>query len=154
MKLKNKKTGEIGWLYCDHISVPKKMTVFSEDKDLSAPHWDYNSLAELNAEWEDYEEPEEDGLDHIITLIEAYNSVDDEYYPKEIIDKLKAWKRLKDRGFEFGGWRTWEEVTGLSCFDKGVAHSYYAGFTFRSEDRLEKDSQVKADLELLFGGGE
>lgn len=35
------------------------MTVFAEDKDLSANHWDYNSLAELNEEWEDYEEPKE-----------------------------------------------------------------------------------------------
>ena len=58
MKLRNKKTGEIGWLYCDHISVPKKMTVFAEDKDLSANHWDYKTLAELNAEWEDVPEEE------------------------------------------------------------------------------------------------
>lgn len=58
MKLKNKKTGEIGWLYCDHISIPKKMTVFAEDKDLSANHWDYTSLAELNEEWEDAPEEE------------------------------------------------------------------------------------------------
>lgn len=59
MKLRNKKTGEIGWLYCDHISVPKKMTVFAEDKDLSANHCDYNSLAELNAEWCDAEDDNE-----------------------------------------------------------------------------------------------
>ncbi|MBQ8984304.1 HNH endonuclease [Candidatus Saccharibacteria bacterium] len=58
MKLRNRKTGEIGWLYCDHISVPKKMTVFSEDKDLSAKHWDYTSLSELNEEWEDVPEEE------------------------------------------------------------------------------------------------
>lgn len=56
MRLRNKKTGEIGWLYCDHISVPKKMTVFAEDKDLSANHWDYASLAQLSEEWEDVPE--------------------------------------------------------------------------------------------------
>lgn len=59
MLLKNKKTGEIGWLYCDHISIPKKMTVFAEGKDLSANHWDYKTLAELNEEWCDYEEQKE-----------------------------------------------------------------------------------------------
>lgn len=56
MKLRNKKTGEIGWLYCDHIGNPKKMTVFLDDNDLSAEHWDYESLAELNADWEDVKE--------------------------------------------------------------------------------------------------
>lgn len=58
MKLRNKKTGELGWLYCDHIGNPKKMTVFLDDNDLSAEHWDYESLAELNEIWEDYKPAE------------------------------------------------------------------------------------------------
>lgn len=117
MKLRNKKTGEIGWLYCDHIGNPKKMTVFLNDNDLSAEHWDYSTLAELNEEWEDYHEEPEFGF--IIDLMEEdYISADDSGYTgtdveraKELglwfeteeeaeraVEKLKAWKRLKDKG--------------------------------------------------------
>lgn len=47
-----------------------------------------------------YEEPKEDGLDNIITLVEAYSSHDSVMYPKEIVEKLKAYKRLKGKGFK------------------------------------------------------
>lgn len=67
------------------------------------------------------------------------------------VRKLKAWKRLKDKGLEFERWTTFEKVTGKECFDKGVVRSYYAVVTFRSEDRLEKDKQIRKDLDLLFG---
>lgn len=115
MKLRNKKTREIGWLYCDHISIPKKMTVFSEDKDLSANHWDYKSLAELNAEWEDAPEPKgywyidwngEAGRSDIhderteqMKLIGNY--FDSREEAEKAVEKFKAWKRLKDKGFRF-----------------------------------------------------
>ena len=117
MLLKNKKTGEIGWLYCDHISIPKKMTVFAEDKDLSANHWDYTSLAELNEEWEDYEEPknpyfinwfgEVSELSGYISdkeikrLKQIGNYFDSREEAEKAVEKLKAWKRLKDKGFRF-----------------------------------------------------
>lgn len=53
MKLKNKKTGEIGKLHCDMNVSPAKYGVF-EDTDIRGHYWEYDSLAELNAEWEDY----------------------------------------------------------------------------------------------------
>ena len=148
MKLKNKKTGEIGWLYCDHISIPKKMTVFSEDKDLSANHWDYKSLAELNEEWEDYEEPKEhwtighDGA--IFKLSEWENQKDHEeignYFEtkeeaEKAVERLKAFKRLKDKGFRF-----------IDHIDRDSGQ----GMT-----RYEWDGYVNGeDLDLLFGGEE
>lgn len=115
MKLRNKKTGEIGWLYCDHISAPKKMTVFSEDRNLSASHWDYTSLAKLNEDWEDApEEPKEywyigsSGLVHKEQTnlhSEAREAIGNRFgSPEEAekaVEKLKAWKRLKDKGFRF-----------------------------------------------------
>lgn len=123
--------------------------------------------------WEDYKEPEiyyridsggfvyQSYIDEYLWSEPAVNSnkaignyFETEEEAEKVVEKLKAWKRLKDKGFEFERWQTWEKVSGLACFDKGVAHSYYAGFTFRSEDRLEKDEQVKADLDLLFGGKE
>lgn len=57
MKLKNKKTGEIGKLHCDMNVSPAKYGVF-EDTDIRGHYWEYDSLAELNSEWEDYKPAE------------------------------------------------------------------------------------------------
>lgn len=57
MKLKNKETGEIGKLHCDMNVSPAKYGVF-EDTDIRGHYWEYDSLAELNDEWEDYEQKE------------------------------------------------------------------------------------------------
>ena len=55
MRLRNKKTGEIRKVHSG------KITIFLEDEE--NPHDPdfirYNSLKELNEEWEDYEEPKE-----------------------------------------------------------------------------------------------
>lgn len=53
MKLRNKKTGEIGNLHCDMNASHAKCAVF-EDTDIRGHYWEYGSLAELNADWEDY----------------------------------------------------------------------------------------------------
>ena len=57
MKLINKSTGEIGKLHCDMNVSPAKYGVF-EDTDIRGHYWEYDSLAELNAEWKDYEPKE------------------------------------------------------------------------------------------------
>lgn len=138
MKLKNKKTGEIGEIgYIGSSS--GKLTVKPINGVACESAASYSSLAELNAEWGDYEEPKEDGIDHIITLVEAYSSHDSERYPKEIVEKLKAWKRLKDKGFRFTGWK----CTG------GIE------FTFDNYvDKGERTESAVDDLDLLFGGEE
>ena len=109
MKLRNKKTGAI-------YSI--------EDIDLGNNQdgiWlgmtRYNSLAELNEEWEDApEEPKE--YWYINTILNRVDSnyrnsrdVEDDkaignYFlsreeAEKAIEKLKAWKRLKDKGFRF-----------------------------------------------------
>ena len=156
MKLRNKKTGEIGWLYCDHISVPKKMTVFSEDKDLAAPHWDYSSLAELTEEWEDYEEPKEHWCINEFGTPEMagrYNreSIYDkarkhigndfktEGEAEKAVEKLKAWKRLKECGFEFVGWTHTPITKSLT------------GYNLHIKAYSDKLADYMGDLQLLFG---
>ena len=57
MKLRNKKTGEIGKLHCDMNVNPTKYGVF-EDTGIRGHYWEYDSLAELNEEWEDYKPKE------------------------------------------------------------------------------------------------
>ena len=151
MKLRNKKTGEIGEL---HFEPDKEyhFTVVTEDPaDLMI----FKTLAELNEEWEDYEEPKEYWFIRDHTSIVGYapvNNSDAAKYRKEIVgnyfetkeeaeravEKLKAWKRLKDKEFEFLGY------TALGCGE--------INFMLDWEDIDEK--QLKKDMDLLFGGEE
>ena len=130
MKLRNKKTGEInlGDLHLD----------------------DFNSLAELNAEWEDYEEPKEywyidyDGgilcgeFDNssaekmMISMGNHFGSLEE---AERAVEKLKAFKRLRDKGFRF---------IGHTDFDDG-------NITIWGKFNKELDEQ---DVNLLFGGEE
>lgn len=114
--LRNKKTGQVVFLTHHNFD-------------------SYHSLAELNAEWEDYEETKEDGLDNIISLVEAYSTKDSVRYPKDVVDKLKAWKRLKDKGLKFEGWNIPVDGKGIDIF-------------------ANYPSETKEDLDLLFGGEE
>lgn len=102
MKLRNKKTGEI-LLINQFISV-----------DLLS---NYKSLSDFNAEWEDASEDqkdywyiESDGSiiqnhkpTYINHLLDGLKSVGNYFESREeaekAVEKLKAWKRLKDKGF-------------------------------------------------------
>lgn len=157
MKIRNKKTGEIGYLL-----VGKGSDYYIVTNDEWEDCGKYNSLAELNAEWEDApEEPKEywcidwtGGVNKIIPLDSSHdkyeqskkaigNYFETEEEAEEAVEKLKAWKRLKDKGFKFDGltFSYWgrpciEYTPGIECIE-GV-------------DYLRVDSQVEADLDLLF----
>ena len=98
MKLRNKKTGEI---------------VEATDFNIMS---DYNSLAELNKEWEDApEEPKEywyididSGImfdnvedDTVKVMREIGNYFETREEAEKAVEKLKAWKRLKDYNVKF-----------------------------------------------------
>ena len=112
MKLKNKKTGEI----VDYNPTLERWN--GPIKEIKH----YGSLAELNEEWEDYEEPK---VGYVIDPMEEdCVSADDSGYEesdvkraKELgiwfeteeeaekaVERLRAWKRLKDKGFRFKWW--------------------------------------------------
>lgn len=151
MRLRNKKTGEIK----DIEIVKKDGNIRSAVDGRPLNNEYYNSLAELNEEWEDYEEPKEHwfiseyggvfslneykGLNNVANP-EDYKEIGNYFETNEeaekAVEKLKAWKRLKDIGFEFDGWHP----------DAGIS------FCLWNTD-LEKES-VCADLDLLFGGEE
>lgn len=139
MKLRNKKTGEIREI--KEILIDGMFNV--------------NSLAELNSEWEDYEEPKEYyylneylELDHemwtdtefdnkLKTLGNYFETKED---AEKAVEKLKAIKRLKDKGFKFNYWE----------------------YEFSMVDKPAQTIVIKADasdtnnkdLDLLFGGEE
>lgn len=100
MKLRNKRTGEIiEWEQPISSEVGKK----------------YYSLTELSADWEDYEEPKEywsvscgaaihytwDGEKYDRATEAVGLKFDTKEECERAIEKMKAWKRLKDKGFKF-----------------------------------------------------
>lgn len=152
MRLRNKKTGEIheitevGPLH----DMDKKFVIYSQTE---GHNYAYKNLAELNAEWEDMpEEPKEywyiNSSGEINSICEEYEEEEDTNLCKEIgnyfetkeeaeqaVEKLKAWKRLKDKGFRFDGWNVCDSGKGITIFA-----NYPSG--------------TKAYLDLLFGGEE
>lgn len=148
MRLKNKKTGEIADIEING----HRLTIVYEDGRVE--QFFFDSLKDLE-EWEDYEEPKE--YWHIFgTNITKTQEGLDEFYDKrnkeignyfetreeaeQAVEKLKAWKRLKDKGFSIYSW-DYEFV----MVDKPA------------QTIILKASAVDSsntDLDLLFGGEE
>ena len=139
MKLRDKETGEIV-----EITMPIKN---GDGCCISA-----NSLAELNEGWEDYEEPKEywyidDAgivcVDEVLCSVinmrkEIGNYFETREEAERAVEKLKAWKRLKDKGIEFYGWG--RNQTGT--------YELY----MRWEDKIPISYEINKDIDLLFGG--
>lgn len=150
MKLRNKKTGEIGnlrpyggdgriWVWIDNISEPE---------------YRYNSLAELNEDWEDCKDPNErwyineenepqrvgfgDPIEDIENLEEIGLLFKTKEEAERAVEKLKAWKRLKDKGFVWQGWEEGSLDNGMCIIGCQIP-----------ENNWETD--VVEDLDLLFG---
>lgn len=145
MKIKNKKTGEMGDLIIDKaLLVVRTGTAWLH----------YSSLAELSAEWEDApEEPKEhwyiDCDGEVISPSEALcneeqnsmkqigNYFETREEAEKAVEKLKAWTRLKDEGMRIYSFK--KEKTGIDL-------DFYTLTILAPRD---KDS-----LDLLFGGEE
>ena len=142
MKLRNKKTGEIK----NYVLVAAN----SEVNDIS--------LAELNEEWEDCEEPKVayyiDGQGDVFSFSDT--EVDDWHKEKQIgnyfktkeeaekvVEKLKAWKRLEDKGFDFEYVEEYKNLCGNGFEIPIIATMPPESYT---------DNGVSKDLDLLFGG--
>ena len=126
MKLKNKRTGEIGTLIVD--GAYKFVTNFAVEDDEMNRLGEYNSLAELNEEGEDVpEEPEgwwfidrayephatNSTLRNLYADREIGNYFETKEEAEKAVEKLKAWKRLKDKGFKFGRWQFLDDRSGI-----------------------------------------
>lgn len=146
MKLRNKKTGEIIEVLAK-VNFVKKSDNFM-DNEVNV----FNSLAELNEEWEDYEKPKEfwfvDSVGEVqdTTYITDYDKTNlrnfGNYFEtreeaEKAAEKLRAWKRLKDGGFKF----------------KDFARLNDQAHIIRATSD-ESWTNLYDDLELLFGGKE
>lgn len=151
MKLRNKKTGEI----MDDAQYRNYSLHNGFGFRLGNKEYEYHTLAELNEEWEDYhEEPKDSTLDLMIfTLINFIENEPDEDKVdledcKQMLEKLKAIKILKDNGFRFIQWEFDMKTIadGKIWFDVGVNTQWDA------EQLLKHRPEVKESLDLLFSG--
>lgn len=147
MKLRNKKTGE--------IIIPSDYTFTTYDDGIRYGRHTYYSLAELNEDWEDVpEEPKEywyisaygnlaktdvmtdlhRGAEEIGNLFSTIEEAE------KVVEKLKAFKRLKDKGFSFNDWDWRYQNIGYNLDCTAISE----------EDVIEAEK----DLDLLFGGEE
>ncbi len=141
MKLRNKKTGEI-------VELRKNEEIIIPLKDEDGDWYEecYDSITELNKEWEDYEEPKGSALELMILTLTNFieNEPDEDKVDledcKQMLDKLKAWERLKDKGFRF---------TGINDKEDSQLMIYQCGILCEAniEYRLSQDK----DFKLLFG---
>lgn len=114
MKLRNKKTGETGYFISKNWN---EIVLIIMDRN-GVQLGKYNSLSELNEDWEDYEEPKtfftiyydgtisefKDGDDDQIRDMKAIgNYFETKEEAEKAVEKLKAVKRLRDKGFRFIG---------------------------------------------------
>lgn len=143
MKLRNKKTGEI-------IELIGKLSFVKRNDDFLQSELNiFNSLAELNEEWKDYEEPKKqhwgilamgsvikmpDGETYELQQKEIGNYFETEEEAERAVEKLKAWKRLKDSGFRFNGGD-----------DACISYRF---------DPVKWSDRLDNDFDLLFGGEE
>ena len=160
MKLRNKKTGEIHEI-TQAVSLSddmnKKFAIYSKSE---GHNYAYRSLAELNEEWEDYKEPKEywyidydggilcgesDNTSAEKMMISMGNHFKSLKEADKAVEKLKAWKRLRDKGFRF-------------TLTPGVGSLDITPGKFQIEITADMPAKwfccdaVQKDLEVCFGG--
>lgn len=146
MKLRNKKTGEIIEYKGSHM-----IDVWYDIGNHGVDNFHYSSLKDFNEDWEDYEEPKKYYY-FDSTAGKIYETEDTEWEcdrnrkqignyfdtkeeAEKAVEKLKAWKRLGNRGFKF-----------LDHLDRGCGQGMC---------RYEWNGYINGeDLDLLFGGEE
>lgn len=148
MKLRNKKTGEIIDIYkgkiTRHYNQGRKTIHFKCLEDLE--------------EWEDYKEPKDywwidcigdiyndtdDGLDADKKCKQIGNYFETREEAKKAVEKLKAWKRLKDKGIRFN----------LDFNENVIKFTYRLGYDSIA-DCINEEHLIFEDMKLLFGGEE
>ena len=154
-QVKNKRYGDVGELDFDSKE-GTFIVVFYNLNTKSTVKSYYKSIKELSENWEDYEDYEEPkgywyiSADGSVNFFEV--EVDDWCLPttqwdignhfdtreeaEKAVEKLKAWKRLKDEySFKFTGWER--------------DPRYRGDFVITAQDWNTSDDK---DLDLLFGG--
>ena len=156
MKLRNKKTGEIAEPF--GITYINGRTFVQFDDGKGTFKFEAHSLAGLNEEWEDYEELKEywwidpSCMYMVRKILSTHENIDKEignYFGTEeeaekAVEKLKAWKRLEDKGFKF----VLNGETEMPMFIYSGANGE------KCITNAEESKQCRSDIKFLFGGEE
>ena len=149
MKFRNKETREI------RPAEAREDGIYLYDK--ITEQWYKYGLRLLAEYWEYYEEPKEYWYINeygTVTVGEKYgrytiydkskknfgNYFETKEEAEKVVEKFKAWKRLKDKGIEFYGWRK--------------NHTGTYDFLARWKCVPPKMQEIINELDLLFGGEE
>ena len=161
MKLRNRKTGEIvefRYLQSDHVA-PLVLTTRENDKP---EMYSYNSLTEFNEDWEDYEEPKpwwyiditldvKQGELFLSKHVEQFKTVGNYFETREeaekAVGKLKAWKRLKNKGFRF-------KLTPATGPLDTIQGKFQIEICADMPSKWFCHNDVIEDLDICFGGEE
>jgi len=154
MKLQSNRTGKIKdwsfseWLHyiiCSEGKTGEACDVkeFIERVEKFKDEWEENPkeawLINANGELENW--PDTEWADDWDSQKEIGNYFETKEEAEKAVEKLKAWKRLKDKGFRFKGW---EDSPAEDDFDM-------IWFTMKAE---VWDIETQEALTLLFGGEE
>lgn len=153
MKLRNKKTGEIGYFCFANWNDPVLIIMDKDGVQLTK----YTSLVELNEEWGDYEEPKKhysitqfgdvvDEVDgYMSETIDEMKQIGNYFESREeaekAVEKLKAWKRLKD---------TYHIRFDLDFVKNIISFTYRLDGTLHSA--VNEERIIFEDMKTIFGG--
>ena len=156
MKLRNKKTGEVVEVL--EIITLNNINYFRFKDNYGNYKKVFNSLKELNSEWEDYEEPKgiwwldnEGNANHTSRVdnccFKKNKQIGNYFKTKEeaekAVEKLKAWQRLKDARIRFKDYHyELKDDDALITYELEIKADGFAYDCFPD------------DLSLLFGGEE
>lgn len=150
MKLKNKRTGEIRPAEAreDGIYLYDETTDqwYKYELDLLAKWWEYYEKPEKPEEhWaiDQFGEPiNVSGLSslQLEKLHQLGNDFSSENATIEVLEKLKAWRRLEDKGFRFDGYDVAHKSNGNLA-----GQIFYDAGNYSIED-------IENEMDLLFGG--
>ena len=134
-----------------------KIVVMADIARGGISRFEYDSIKDFTDHWEDApEEPKEywylennggiynvtyDGDEYEEEMKSIGNYFETKEEAEKAVEKLKAWKRLEGKGFEFDGW-TIDDGLRISICTNADSDGIY------DDDKKE----IKSDLDLLFGG--
>ncbi len=152
MKLRNKLTGEINIIKVNE----DYFYIYKDDGEFVCPV----TLKELNDGWEDYYEEhkeywfinasggvdsialEDDYPEYVKGSIEIGNYFETKEEAEKAVERLRAWKRLKDKNFHF-----------LKYSELGCGEIEFS-LDFEDMDDEGEIGELKRDLDICFGGEE
>lgn len=112
----------------------------------------YSSIKKFMDDWEDVPEEPKGIKDIYCGADTVYIEMHNEKEVVEAVEKLKAWQRLKDKGFKFDGWEDLHAKMGIDdfmLFNRNIIDTdNVIGF------RMDDYHDCIKDLNICFGGKE